>query len=156
MGACPTHIDVPGFIKRIATGNVRGSARVILEANVLGMSCSRACPVDVLCEGACVMHTFNRKPIQIGLLQRFAMEDFFSRAEGSGAAGISPSRHYTLPRKSPASAEALRLLPVHPSCGSAGYPVAVFDNRASSRAGLRRTAIAEYKLGPPTACAKSR
>src|SRR5208283_6116698 len=68
MAACPTHIDVPGFIKRIGSGNVKGSARVILEANVLGMSCSRACPVDVLCEGACVMHTYNKKPIEIGRL----------------------------------------------------------------------------------------
>ena len=95
MGACPTHIDVPGFIKRIASGNVRGSARVILEANVLGMSCSRACPVEVLCEGACVMHTFNKKPIEIGLLQRFAMEDFFSRADGARGAtvGAVPTTH---------------------------------------------------------------
>ena len=54
--ACPTHIDVPGFIKRIASGNLRGSAVRILDANILGASCARVCPVDVLCEGACVMH----------------------------------------------------------------------------------------------------
>jgi glutamate synthase (NADPH/NADH) small chain len=54
-GACPTHIDVPGFIKRIASGNLRGSALRILDANILGASCARVCPVDVLCEGACVM-----------------------------------------------------------------------------------------------------
>ena len=54
--ACPTHIDVPGFIKRIASGNLRGSALRILDANILGASCARVCPVDVLCEGACVMH----------------------------------------------------------------------------------------------------
>jgi glutamate synthase (NADPH/NADH) small chain len=53
--ACPTHIDVPSFIKKIATGNVRGSARVILEANILGASCARVCPTEVLCEGACVL-----------------------------------------------------------------------------------------------------
>src|SRR5580693_4974317 len=53
--ACPTHIDVPRFIKKIATGNLRGSALTILNSNVLGLSCSRVCPVDVLCEGACVM-----------------------------------------------------------------------------------------------------
>ena len=56
MTACPTHIDVPRFIKKIATGNLAGSAKTILEANVLGASCSRACPVEVLCEGACVLH----------------------------------------------------------------------------------------------------
>ena len=66
--ACPTHIDVPGFIKRIASGNLRGSAMRILDANILGASCSRVCPVDVLCEGACVLHRQNHKPIQIALL----------------------------------------------------------------------------------------
>src|SRR3954469_21419498 len=73
-GACPTHIDVPGFIKRISTGNVRGSALRILDANILGASCARACPVEVLCEGACVMHRYNKKPIEIGRLQRYAMD----------------------------------------------------------------------------------
>ncbi|HKO19359.1 MAG TPA: hypothetical protein VJU82_10785, partial [Acidobacteriaceae bacterium] len=68
MGACPTHIDVPGFIKKIASGNVTGSAHTILEANVLGASCGRVCPVDVLCEGACVMNSRGEKPIEIGRL----------------------------------------------------------------------------------------
>jgi dihydropyrimidine dehydrogenase (NAD+) subunit PreT len=79
--ACPTHIDVPGFIKRIATGNLRGSAMRILDANILGASCARVCPVEVLCEGACVMHRQNRKPIQIALLQRHAMEAFDASGE---------------------------------------------------------------------------
>src|ERR1700733_14336392 len=77
MGACPTHIDVPKFIKKIASGNVMGSAKSILEANVLGASCSRVCPVEVLCEGSCVMHGREEKPIEIGRLQRFAMETFY-------------------------------------------------------------------------------
>src|SRR5438874_10421489 len=77
MVACPTHIDVPRFIKKIATGNLRGSALTILDSNVLGLSCSRVCPVDVLCEGACVMVRENYKPIEIGRLQRFAMERFY-------------------------------------------------------------------------------
>src|ERR1700761_3118095 len=72
--ACPTHIDVPRFIKKIASGNLSGSARTILDANILGASCSRACPVEVLCEGACVMHRYNKQPIQIARLQRFAMD----------------------------------------------------------------------------------
>ncbi len=74
--ACPTHIDVPRFIKKIASGNLAGSARTILDANILGASCSRACPLEVLCEGACVLHRYNRQPIQIGRLQRFANEAF--------------------------------------------------------------------------------
>ena len=73
-GACPTHIDVPRFIKKIASGNLAGSARTILDANILGASCARACPVEVLCEGACVMHRYNKQPIQIARLQRFAMD----------------------------------------------------------------------------------
>src|ERR1700694_5814446 len=76
--ACPTHIDVPGFIKKIASGNLRGSALAILEANILGASCSRVCPVDVLCEGACVLHRYNKQPIEIGRLQRYAMDHFYS------------------------------------------------------------------------------
>src|SRR5580692_12235052 len=67
--ACPTHIDVPKFIKKIASGNLGGSAHTILDANVLGASCSRVCPVAVLCEGACVMHGRGEEPIQIGRLQ---------------------------------------------------------------------------------------
>ena len=80
--ACPTHIDVPGFIKRIASGNLRGSAMRILDANILGASCARVCPVEVLCEGACVLTRQNRKPIQIGQLQRHAMDAFWVSGEG--------------------------------------------------------------------------
>src|SRR3954471_8366967 len=72
--ACPTHIDVPAFIKKIATGNLRGSARTILEANVLGASCARVCPTEVLCEGACVLNDLHQKPIQIGVLQRHSVD----------------------------------------------------------------------------------
>lgn len=79
--ACPTHIDVPGFIKRIASGNLRGSALRILDANILGGSCARACPVDVLCEGACVMHQQGRHPIRIAQLQRHAMDAFHASGE---------------------------------------------------------------------------
>src|SRR5580704_2214720 len=77
--ACPTHIDVPRFIKKIASQNLLGSALTILDSNVLGASCSRVCPVEVLCEGACVMLRYNKQPIAIGRLQRHAMEYFFDR-----------------------------------------------------------------------------
>src|SRR5258706_4397331 len=72
--ACPTHIDVPSFIRKIASGNLRGSARVILDANPMGHSCARACPVEVLCEGACVLNGRDEQPIQIALLQRHATD----------------------------------------------------------------------------------
>ncbi len=71
---CPTHIDVPGFIKKIMTGNYLGSAKTILTENILGESCGRACPVEVLCEGACVMNDKDEMPIKIGQLQRFSTE----------------------------------------------------------------------------------
>jgi dihydropyrimidine dehydrogenase (NAD+) subunit PreT len=71
--ACPTHIDIPKFIKKIATQNLRGSARTILESNLLGATCARVCPVQELCEGACVLGA-EHKPIAIGRLQRYAMD----------------------------------------------------------------------------------
>lgn len=74
MVACPTHIDIPTFIRKISTGNVKGAAKTILEANLLGATCSRVCPVEVLCEGACVMGA-DTKPITIGRLQRYSMDD---------------------------------------------------------------------------------
>ena len=73
MRACPTHIDVPLFIRQIATSNPGGAARTILSANILGASCARVCPTEVLCEGACVLED-QHKPIQIGPLQRFATD----------------------------------------------------------------------------------
>jgi dihydropyrimidine dehydrogenase (NAD+) subunit PreT len=77
--ACPTHIDVPRFIKKISTGNLTGSARTIFEANLLGATCARVCPVQELCEGACVLGAEHR-PIMIGRLQRHAMDYAYSRA----------------------------------------------------------------------------
>src|ERR1700738_164645 len=76
--ACPTHIDIPGFIKRIASGNLRGSAQTIYASNLLGATCARVCPVQELCEGACVLGA-EHKPISIGRLQRYAMDDLSRR-----------------------------------------------------------------------------
>jgi dihydropyrimidine dehydrogenase (NAD+) subunit PreT len=71
--ACPTHIDIPGFIKKISSGNMRGSAQLIYASNLLGATCARVCPVQELCEGACVLGA-EHKPIAIGRLQRHAMD----------------------------------------------------------------------------------
>jgi len=76
--ACPTHIDIPKFIKKIYTGNLKGSARTILESNLLGATCARVCPVQELCEGACVLGS-EHKPIAIGRLQRFAMDYVYGK-----------------------------------------------------------------------------
>ncbi len=76
--ACPTHIDIPQFIRRIATDNVKNSAKTIFESNILGTSCARVCPVETLCVGACVYNELKQPPIQIGKLQRYATDTAFS------------------------------------------------------------------------------
>jgi glutamate synthase (NADPH/NADH) small chain len=78
--ACPTHIDIPRFIKKISTGNLRGSAATIYSSNLLGATCARVCPVQELCEGACVLGA-EHKPIAIGRLQRYAMD--YAREHGN-------------------------------------------------------------------------
>src|SRR5437868_14382087 len=72
--ACPTGIDIPSFIKKIITGNLTGSARTILSANILGASCARVCPTEVLCEGACVVLDREGEAVKIGRLQRYATD----------------------------------------------------------------------------------
>jgi glutamate synthase (NADPH/NADH) small chain len=138
--ACPTHIDVPKFIKKIASGNLRGSAAAILEANVLGLSCSRVCPVDVLCEGSCVMHRYNKQPIEIGLLQRHAME-WFHDHDPKLEAGPENGKHVACIGAGPASlacAAELRRF---------GFQVTVFD-RNPLAGGLNTYGVAQYKLRP--------
>ena len=72
--ACPTSIDVPSFIKRIADGNLRGSATTILDSNPLGGMCARVCPTENLCEAVCVKVAQEGKPVAIGKLQRHAVD----------------------------------------------------------------------------------
>src|SRR5436309_13838225 len=72
--ACPTGIDIPSFIKKIATGNLTGAARTILSANILGASCARVCPTAVLCESACVVLDREGEAVKIGRLQRHATD----------------------------------------------------------------------------------
>ena len=138
--ACPTHIDVPRFIKKIASGNVRGSAMAILEANVLAASCSRVCPVQVLCEGACVMNHYNRQPIEIGKLQRFAMESFYD-------SGATMPRRATAERKQKVAC--IGAGPASLACAAElrhlGFQVTVFDRRPLP-GGLNTYGVAEYKL----------
>ena len=77
--ACPTGIDIPSFIQRIADNNIRGSAHAILSANPLGGMCARVCPTEVLCEQACVRNTNEDKPVEIGMLQRYATDHYFDQ-----------------------------------------------------------------------------
>jgi dihydropyrimidine dehydrogenase (NAD+) subunit PreT len=140
--ACPTHIDVPRFIKKIASANLRGSAQTILDANILGASCARVCPVDVLCEGACVLHRYNKQPIEIGRLQRHAMDHFYN----NGAQPPFPA--------APAKKEKVACIGAGPSslaCAAElrkrGYGVTVFEGRQLP-GGLNTYGVAEYKLRP--------
>jgi glutamate synthase (NADPH/NADH) small chain len=77
--ACPTDIDIPAFIQKIRSDNIRGSAKTILSENIMGGMCARVCPTEVLCEQACVRNTHEDKPVDIGLLQRFATDPIFEK-----------------------------------------------------------------------------
>ena len=140
MKACPTHIDISTFIKKIATGNVKGSAKTILSSNWIALTCAKACPVDVLCEGACVYNERGEEPIQIGRLQRYAIDWYFEHGMpplftpapkngkslgviGAGAAGLA------------CAAEAALL----------GYDVTIYDANEKP-GGLNTWGIAPYKM----------
>lgn len=141
--ACPTHIDVPRFIKKIATQNLMGSALTILDSNILGASCSRVCPVDVLCEGACVMLRYNKKPIAIGRLQRHAMDYFFERGAClPKKANVARSQRIACIGAGPAS------LACAAELSQRGFPVTVIERRGLP-GGLNTYGVAEYKLRAP-------
>jgi dihydropyrimidine dehydrogenase (NAD+) subunit PreT len=137
--ACPTHIDIPSFIKKIFTGNLVGSARVILEANILGQSCGRVCPTEVLCEGACVMHEKGVKPIEIGRLQRHAVDYVLDRQIQLFKPGAPNGKRVACIGSGPASLAAASEL------AKLGYSVVLFD-RNKLPGGLDTYGIAAYKL----------
>ena len=138
--ACPTEIDIPTFIKKIASGNVRGSAKTIFEQNLLGYSCARVCPVEVLCQGDCVYTGWGRDPINIGRLQRFATETATAQKTPLLARGTA-----TVKKKvaciggGPASLSFAGYLALE------GHDAVIFEKRAHS-GGLNTTGIAPYKL----------
>ena len=139
VNACPSDIDIPSFIRNIQLENVQGAAHKILSANILGGSCARVCPTEVLCQQACVRNNDQEcAPVLIGLLQRYAVDNAqfneypFNRAAptgkriavvGAGPAGL-------------ACAHRLALL---------GHEVVIFE--ANDKAGgLNEYGIAKYKL----------
>ena len=138
--ACPTHIDVPGFIKKIANGNLRGSALRILDANVLGLSCSKACPVDVLCEGSCVLHARGELPIAIGALQRHAVEHFYNNG-----AKVPWMPTHELPVKVACIGGGPASLACAAELRRAGIAVTIFERKPRA-GGLNTHGVAEYKL----------
>jgi len=135
--ACPTGIDIPGFIQKIRSDNLRGSAHTILRENIMGGMCARVCPTEVLCEEACVRNTHEEKPVEIGLLQRHATdpvfennEQFFERAAASG-------KKVAVVGGGPAGLSCAHRLAV------LGHGVVVF-NRDDKPGGLNEYGIAAY------------
>lgn len=121
--ACPTHIDIPSFIKKIATNNLAGSARTILEANLLGATCARVCPVQELCEGACVLGK-DHKPIMIGRLQRYATDYAASRGIDVFTHGKPNGLKVAIIGAGPAGLSCAGYL------ARLGYQVTIFEKRA--------------------------
>src|SRR5215470_14203215 len=137
--ACPTEINIPQFIRQILTQNLVGSARTILSANVLGHSCGRVCPTSVLCEGACVLNAQGKKPVEIGRLQRYAVDPVIASGTQLFKAGAPNGYRVALIGAGPASlscAADLRKL---------GYETVIFDANPHP-GGLNTYGIAAYKM----------
>jgi dihydropyrimidine dehydrogenase (NAD+) subunit PreT len=137
--ACPTGIDVPQFIRQILTGNLRGSAKTILGANILGQSCARVCPTSVLCEGVCVLNAEGKKPVEIGKLQRYAVDPVIANGTQLFKAAAANGYKVALIGAGPASlscAAELRKL---------GYEAVIFDANPQP-GGLNTYGIAAYKM----------
>jgi glutamate synthase (NADPH/NADH) small chain len=137
--ACPTGIDIPSFIRKIATGNVKGAAVDILSENIMGGACARVCPTEILCEGACVRHSQEHKPVNIGELQRYATDHLldsgatvFERAAPSG-------KRVAVVGGGPAGLSAAHRLSM------LGHDVVVFEAR-DKVGGLNEYGIAAYKV----------
>ena len=139
MHACPTHIDVPSFIKKIASGNLHGSARVIFDANPIGATCARVCPVEVLCEGACVEKTLLQKPIEIGRLQRYATDHALKSDRQIFTKGESNGKSVGIVGSGPAGLSCAAYL------ARLGYDVTVYERKPLA-GGLDTYGMAEYKM----------
>jgi len=141
--ACPTGIDVPGFIKQIAYDDLVGSARTILEVNILGASCARVCPTEVLCAGACVLNDLHERPIDIGRLQAYATEDVV----------FGGTRLYEPVPSTGGSVGVMGAGPAGLSCAAEltklGHSVVVYDAN-DVPGGLNTHGVATYKMDKAT------
>lgn len=139
MQACPTGINVPSFIYRIAESNPRGAARAILEANPLGGMCARVCPTETLCEQVCVRNVQEGAPVAIGRLQRYAVDtlmesdkpQLFTRAPSTG-------KKVAVVGAGPAGLACAHMLARH------GHDVTIFDAKDKA-GGLNEYGLAAYK-----------
>lgn len=137
--ACPTAIDIPRFIKKIASDDLRGAAKTILDANILGHSCSMVCPVEVLCVGRCVYNDMKVPPIQIGRLQRYATEWLFSNNIRLYAAGEPNGKRVAIIGGGPAGLSCAAEL------ARQGFHAVIYEAR-SLPGGLNVTGVAPYKM----------
>ena len=141
MKSCPTGIDVPKFIKQIATENIKGSAHTIFVSNIMGAGCSKVCPVEKLCEGACVYNFMEEEPISIAKLQRYSTEiamknnwQLFKRKESTG-------KKVAIVGAGPAGLSCAHVL------SREGIDVTIFE-KESKGGGLMTYGIAAYKVTP--------
>ncbi len=137
--ACPTGIDVPGFIRGIATGNLAGAAIKILEENIFGGSCARVCPTEILCERACVRMKEEERPVAIGALQRRATDWLMARNRHPFVAAPASGRRIAVIGAGPAGLACAHRL------ARAGHRAEVFEARGKP-GGLNEYGIAAYKL----------
>ncbi|MGE7946583.1 NAD(P)-dependent oxidoreductase [Lysinibacillus sp. NPDC093688] len=136
--ACPTSIQIPNFIKKIASGNMKGSATTILEANPIGASCARVCPTEELCEGACVLNS-STKPIKIGELQRYATDWAMKTNAQLFKQGQSNGQKVAIIGAGPAGLSAAREL------SRFGYHVTIYEAEAKA-GGLGSYGIVSFRL----------
>ena len=137
--ACPTSIDIPGFIRGITTDNLRGAALDILGANIFGGMCSRVCPTEILCEGSCVRNRPEDTPVQIGALQRYATDWVFESSATLFQRAPDSGRRVAVVGAGPAGFACAHML------ARMGHGVVVFDARAKT-GGLNEYGIARYKV----------
>lgn len=137
--ACPTGIDIPGFIRKIATGNVRGSAVRILEANIFGGSCARVCPTEVLCEQYCVRTAQENKPVLIGLLQRYATDHLMETGEHPFKRAPLTGKRIAVVGAGPAGLSCAHRLAM------LGHDAVVYEGKPKP-GGLNEYGVAQYKV----------
>lgn len=137
--ACPTAIDIPSFIRKISNENIRGAAMDILSANIMGGTCARACPVETLCQQACVREKSEKQPVAIGLLQRFATDQFFKTGEQPFKQGPLNGKKIAVVGAGPAGLSCAHKL------ATLGYQITVFEAREKP-GGLNEYGLAPYKM----------
>lgn len=136
--ACPTGIDIPSFIRKISTGNLKGSAHDILSANIMGGMCARVCPTEILCEDKCVRNAEGHKPVEIGALQRYATDALFGSGVQLFARSAPTGRRVAVVGGGPAGLSCAHRLAM------LGHDVTVYEAR-DKLAGLNEYGIAAYK-----------